>query len=166
MVEAYLNGIFPRSKALIAATRGLDRGRVSAKEALETLLDDVRDLIALQREAGFAYLSDGLLNWQDLFRPFVEAWEGLELGGLTRWFDNNTFYRQPMITGQLQPSPMAAGFAQAGLLPDGEAWQAVLPGPYTFLTLAENHHYPSPREALHALGEGLKTAASALREEG
>jgi 5-methyltetrahydropteroyltriglutamate--homocysteine methyltransferase len=166
MVEAYLNGIFPRSKALIAATRGLDRGRVSVAGAQEALEQDVRDLVALQLEAGFGYLSDGLLNWQDLFRPLVEAWEGLELGGLTRWFDNNTFYRQPVMSAPLLPHAMAKEFTQVGLLHDTHAWQAVLPGPYTFLTLAENHHYGSPREALHALTDGLKATASALREEG
>ncbi len=166
MVEAYLNGIFPRSSALIAATRGLDRGRVSEAGAQETLEQDVRDLVALQLEAGFDYISDGLLTWQDLFRPLVEAWDGLELGGLTRWFDNNTFYRQPVISSPLVPHPMPNQFAQVGLLPDTHEWQAVLPGPYTFLNLAENHHYGSPREALDALTDGLKATASALQAGG
>ena len=166
MLEAYLNGIFPRSEALIAATRGLDRGRVSEAEAQETLERDARELITLQVEAGFGYVSDGLLNWQDLFRPLVEAWEGLELGGLTRWFDNNTFYRQPVLSAPLIPHAMGKEFTQVESLPDSHIWQAVLPGPYTFLSLAENHHYGSPREALHALTRGLGTVGRALQEEG
>ncbi|MFQ5986887.1 MAG: hypothetical protein ACE5KQ_05970 [Thermoplasmata archaeon] len=166
MVEAYLNGIFPRSKALIAATRGLDRGRVTDAEARETFEGDVRDLVKLQLHAGFDYVSDGLLNWQDLFRPLAEAWEGLELGGLTRWFDNNSFYRQPVINTPVQPHSLAKEFLQTGLLPSGGRWQAVLPGPYTFLSLAENHHYPSERDAMAALTKGLHTVAADLRDLG
>ncbi|MFQ6013351.1 MAG: hypothetical protein ACE5LS_06880 [Thermoplasmata archaeon] len=166
MVEAYLNGIFPRSKALIGATRGLDRGRVPEAEVRATLEGDVRDLVAWQVEAGFGHVSDGLLNWPDLFRPFAGAWKGVELGGLTRWFDNNTFYRAPVITAPLQPRPVAKEFFQVGLLPDGHPWQAVLPGPYTFLTRAENHAYASSGEALHALADALKATAEDLREGG
>lgn len=166
MVEAYLNGIFPRSRSLIAATRGLDRGRVTEAEARETLEGDVRDLVKLQLQAGLGYVSDGLLNWQDLFRPFTEAWEGLALGGLTRWFDNNSFYRQPVINAPVQPHSLGKEFLQVGLLPKGQPWQAVLPGPYTFLTLAENHHYPAERDALEALTEGLRTVAGDLRDLG
>ncbi|MEE9592860.1 MAG: hypothetical protein V3W28_04685, partial [Thermoplasmata archaeon] len=129
MVEAYLNGIFPRSEALVAATRGLDRGRVTEAEAQETLEGDVRDLVRLQLQAGLDYVSDGLLNWQDLFRPFTEAWEGLELGGLTRWFDNNSFYRQPVINAPVQTHSLGKEFLHVGLLPNGQPWQAVLPGP-------------------------------------
>ncbi|MFQ5909001.1 MAG: hypothetical protein ACE5JE_09310 [Thermoplasmata archaeon] len=166
MVEAYLNGIFPRSQALIAATRGFDRGRVSESEVQEALEQDVQDLVALQLQAGFDYISDGLLNWQDLFRPFAETWDGLEPGGLTRWFDNNTFYRKPVIAGPLRPRPMAKAFLRIDSLPDTHPWQAVLPGPYTFLTLGEDHHHASPQEGLRALTDGLKTAATALGKEG
>ena len=49
-----------------------------------------------QREAGLDYLSDGLLNWQDIFRPFDEAARGLEPGPLTRFLNTNTFYRRTL----------------------------------------------------------------------
>ena len=39
-----------------------------------------------------------MLRWQDLFRPLLEASEGLDPGALTRFLDTNTFYRAPSAT--------------------------------------------------------------------
>jgi 5-methyltetrahydropteroyltriglutamate--homocysteine methyltransferase len=136
-LEAYLSGIFPRSEALVEATRSLDRKRISRQECEEVRNADVDAVIALQREAGLTYLTDGLLNWQDLFRPVVESCSGLKAEALMRWFDNNTFYRRPAVVG---------GVAMNDGLPheyfhvrqlDGEKWKAVLPGPYTLARASE-----------------------------
>jgi 5-methyltetrahydropteroyltriglutamate--homocysteine methyltransferase len=54
---------------------------------------------AVQQAAGVDFLGDGMLRWHDLFRPLVEASEGLEPGALTRFLDTNTFYRAPSVTG-------------------------------------------------------------------
>jgi 5-methyltetrahydropteroyltriglutamate--homocysteine methyltransferase len=49
----------------------------------------------VQQDAGLDLLADGMLRWQDVFRPFVESADGLETGALTRFLDTNTFYRAP-----------------------------------------------------------------------
>lgn len=165
-MEAYLTGIFPRSEALIAATRGFDRGRVSREEMAEVFRHDVREAVELQRGAGFNLLSDGLLNWQDLFRPLVEAWGGLTLGGLTRWYDNNTFFRQPAITSSLEPGPLPREYLRVDLIPRGARVKAVLPGPYTIYDLAEDRHYANPVEAVPDLGKCLRRVCDGLRELG
>jgi len=98
-VEAFAPGIYPRSEELVQATRDLDRGRTT-QEAVDAQVDrDLQLLVAAQQEAGLDLLSDGMLRWQDLFRPFVEAAEGLERGALTRFLDTNTFYRAPHADG-------------------------------------------------------------------
>ena len=56
--------------------------------------------MAAQQDAGLDLLSDGMLRWQDVFRPLVEAAEGLERGALTRFLDTNTFYRAPHAEGE------------------------------------------------------------------
>ena len=60
---------------------------------------DLDVLVSAESEAGFDLLSDGMLAWQDLFRPLVDASEGLEAGALTRFLDTNTFFRAPHATG-------------------------------------------------------------------
>jgi 5-methyltetrahydropteroyltriglutamate--homocysteine methyltransferase len=98
-VEAFAPGIYPRSEELVQATRDLDRGRTT-QEAVDAQVDlDLQHFVAAQQDAGLDLFSDGMLRWQDLFRPFVEAADGLERGALTRFLDTNTFYRAPHASG-------------------------------------------------------------------
>ena len=98
-MEAFAPGIYPRSEELVQATRDLDRGRTTQEAVDEQVDRDLQQLVAAQQDAGLDLLSDGMLRWQDLFRPFVEAADGLERGALTRFLDTNTFYRAPHAEG-------------------------------------------------------------------
>jgi len=94
-VKAFIPGLYPRSEALVQATRDLDRGRTSQDAVDEQVERDLTELVSAQQEAGVDLLADGMLRWQDIFRPFVEAADGLDTGALTRFLDTNTFYRAP-----------------------------------------------------------------------
>lgn len=128
-VRAYQPGLHPRSERVVAVTRGLERGRTSLDEVEAAFRQDVEDFVRVQREAGLDLFSDGLLRWQDLFRPLAES-AGLSARMLTRWFDNNAFFRAPEISAALQ------GFRGAHVpLPDAavpEPRVATLPSPYLF----------------------------------
>jgi 5-methyltetrahydropteroyltriglutamate--homocysteine methyltransferase len=143
-VKAFAPGIYPRSEALVQATRDLDRGRISADEAEQQLAVDRAALVSVQQEAGLDLLADGMLNWQDLFRPLVEESEGLEPGPLTRFLDTNTFYRAPRADG----SPRFTA-------PAGVDLATPLPGP-RLLTL------PSPFALAHAAGLDPQTVAEGV----
>ena len=97
-VRAYQHGIYPRSEALVQATRDIERGRTTQAAVDAVFEQDRRSFLDVQREAGLDYLSDGLLRWQDLFRALVESSEGLDAQVLVRWFNNNSFYRAPSAT--------------------------------------------------------------------
>jgi len=130
-IAAYLHGIYPRSEELVAATRDLDRGRTTAEAVSERYDQDLRELVAVQQEAGLDYLSDGLLRWHDLFRPLVEACPGLTRGALVRWFDNNTFYRAPEEHGEIVfTGSLASQYDTAGAVPEPRV--ATLPSPLLF----------------------------------
>ncbi len=85
-----LNGKYPRSEKLIKATRDYERNRIKYEELLLAYEEDYESLKELQK--GFKIISDGLLNWQDLLRPFSELLKS-EINGLRRYFETNTFYR-------------------------------------------------------------------------
>jgi 5-methyltetrahydropteroyltriglutamate--homocysteine methyltransferase len=123
-IKAYAPGIYPRSERLIQATRDLDRGRTSPEAVDEQFAQDLENLLALEEEAGLDLLSDGMLRWQDLFRPLVEATAGVEAGPLTRFLDTNTFYRAPVVEGEARlREPLPAPELPAG------RWLATLPAP-------------------------------------
>ena len=131
-VKAYAPGIYARSARLIGATRDLDRGRTSEEVVEKQRTEDLRSFINVQKEAGLDYVSDGLLGWQDIFRPFDEAAEGLEPGPLTRFLSTNTFFRAPAATAEAPrlPEPLGEPFFGVGKLPRGR-WLATLPSPYS-----------------------------------
>jgi 5-methyltetrahydropteroyltriglutamate--homocysteine methyltransferase len=129
-IETYQHGIYPRSEAVVAATRGLERGRTTADEVAQAVAADEATALMAQRDAGLDLISDGLLRWQDLFRPLVQATPGLDARSLVRWFDNNTFYRAPEATssiGTLEELGVADPRDLAGA-----RWVASLPSPYLF----------------------------------
>jgi 5-methyltetrahydropteroyltriglutamate--homocysteine methyltransferase len=97
-MEAFAPGIYPRSAELVQATRDLDRGRTTEEAVNEQAARDLAELVSVQQQAGLDLLADGMLRWQDLFRPLLEGAEGLETGALTRFLDTNTFYRAPHAT--------------------------------------------------------------------
>ncbi len=137
-IAAYQHGIYPRSEGVVAATRGLERGRTSMEEVDQAFRDDRQDFIAIQREAKLDYFSDGLLRWQDIFRPLVEASGGLDARTLIRWFDNNSFFRAPEVTGDLNLSAsLPAAFQDDDDLPVPRV--ATLPSPFLFSRAAQTH---------------------------
>lgn len=141
-LQAFVPGIYPRSEALVQATRDLDRGRTT-QEAVDQLVErDLAQLVSAQQAAGLDLVADGMLRWQDHFRPLLEAAGGLETGALTRFLDTNTFYRAPKATGQPRLSR-----------PLDERYVAPLPGP-RLVTL------PSP----FALARGTEVSPKAVAE--
>lgn len=128
-VAAYQHGIYPRSERVVQATRDIERGRTTPQHVDEAFAADRAEFLDLQRRAGLDFLSDGLLRWQDLFRPLVDGSEGMEAQVLVRWFDNNSFIRAPDLRGV----PKLTGLP-GWVLEDGipEPRVATLPSPYLF----------------------------------
>jgi 5-methyltetrahydropteroyltriglutamate--homocysteine methyltransferase len=124
-LKAYVPGIYPRSEALVQATRDLDRGRTTPEAVQEQRQADEQALVAAQEEAGLDLLTKGLLDWQDLFRPLAERSDGLAARPLTRFLDTNTFYRALLVDGE----PRLREPIPAPELPPGR-WFSTLPAPF------------------------------------
>jgi 5-methyltetrahydropteroyltriglutamate--homocysteine methyltransferase len=142
-IRAYAPGVYARSEELVQATRDLDRGRTTEEAVEEQRLADLRAFIEVQREAGLDYFSDGLLNWQDIFRPFDESAEGLRPGPLTRFLNTNTFYRAPAVEAETPKlgQPLSEPFFRIKELPQGR-WVATLPSPYSLAEQAAGEIEP------------------------
>jgi 5-methyltetrahydropteroyltriglutamate--homocysteine methyltransferase len=138
-IGCYLHGLYPRSEALVAATRDVDRGR-QPPHVVDAQRDvDRVEIVTLQRDAGLTLVSSGFLSWADLFRPLIDACPGLATGPLVRWFDNNTFVRTPVVSGPLELDLDLFGPERTDV--------GLLPGPYTFSQVATGG---GDREALMA----------------
>ena len=167
LVRTGLTGPFPRSEALVAATRDLDRGRTTpeAVEAIYAVSEG--EVLALEHRLGLDTVTAGYLRLSDLFRPIAETWEGFTVGPLTRWFETNTFYRQPI----LHAPPVRVPGAFAARLPpplraEPTRARAILPGPYTFAGLLDNRSGETEPALIHRLGRLLGEEARELRAAG
>ena len=149
-IKAYVPGIYARSEELVQATRDLDRGRTTLEAVEKQRVADVRSFLDAQREAELDYFSDGLLAWQDIFRPFDVAARGLKPGPLMRFLNTNTFYRAPAVTEEVPKlvEPLGEPYFRTGDLPRNR-WVATLPSPHTLAAAAAGDLTPK------AVAEGV-----------
>jgi 5-methyltetrahydropteroyltriglutamate--homocysteine methyltransferase len=167
MIEAHLTGSFPRSEELVEATRAAVRGKISLSDLEEAFRRDLAALVRFQIDAGLDFLVDGQLNWEDLFRPFSRLFTGIQLGGLARWFDNNTFYRKPIMIGKVRFSNAnVEQYFRSSLLPASNQKKAILPGPFTFATMSQNATSGSFADLVDDIAHELKETVKALRKAG
>jgi 5-methyltetrahydropteroyltriglutamate--homocysteine methyltransferase len=154
-LKAFAPGIYPRSEALVQATRDLERARTT-DEAVDAQFErDLTALVAAQEEAGLDLLSDGLLRWQDIFRPLAERAAALDARPLTRFLDTNTFFRAVLVDGEPRlVDPLAAPDLPAG------RWLATLPSPLAF-SIAAGGAVSAQALAAHVLAPQIEAFAAA-----
>lgn len=113
------------------------------REALRDVENEVvSEAVTEQEAAGLDWLTDGLVRWEDGQTYFADRLEGFKRGQLIRYFDTNTYYRQPVTTGPVRwKAPISVEdwkFAQARTR---KPVRPVITGPYTLSRLSENAHY-------------------------
>jgi len=102
---ATLVGAYPRTPLpgqpfrLRAAHARLERGEID-EAAFRAAQDElVREVVAEQMDAGLELLTDGQVRWDDQQTAIARGLAGFEITGLLRYFDTNTYYRQPRAIG-------------------------------------------------------------------
>lgn len=167
-VRITLTGPFPRSEEVVAATRDFDRQRITAEALEEVYVRAEGEVVALEQRLATDRLTAGYLRWPDLFRPIAESWGGFAVGPLTRWFETNTFFRQPILHA---PPERTSGALAARLPPSLRTVGAgrglvILPGPYTLVGLLENQSGETPESLVHRLGRLFADEVRELKGQG
>lgn len=149
----------PRPARLRNALNKLDRGQISAEE-VDALKDEVTvEVIEEQVNAGLDVITDGGIRWDDEVTYFARGLQGVTLNGLFRYFDTNTYYRQPVIKGPVAWEKAATvrdyEFAAAS---SSRPVKAILPAPYSLARLSIDEHYG---ERFESLVMDLATAVNA-----
>lgn len=163
-IKSFIYGIYPRSNTLAQLTRDVGRKRATREQLEKQQEADFNGLLALQNEQGFTYIEDGKLPWQDIFRPLVEATNGLTVGPLTRWFDNNSFFRQPIINGKLTLDAKKLDSYFPTITPTS-AWKVMLPSPFLFAKLSHGNGF-SFEEKLNQTTKIINILIDSLEKKG
>ena len=132
----------PEEQVLRRALGQYDRKEID-QAALERIKDEVtRTAIEEQIEAGVEVVTDGQIRWDDPVTYLARKIKGFTLTGLIRYFDTNTFYRQPICEGELAAAGelVVKDFQLANAIGSAPV-KALLTGPYTLAKLCEDRHY-------------------------
>src|SRR5258708_2869405 len=172
-VKTTVIGAFPKisdqpgGQELRQALHKQDRGELTEKD-LDAVYDQVTaGAIAELEAAGIDIINDGQVRWDDLLAPFANAWQGVKRGPLERFYDNNTYFRQPTIEGPIKSdgTTLVKAFKYAKSKAKGEL-KAAVAGPMTFGTLAIDKHYTSLEDRVLAIADAIAADVKALGAAG
>jgi 5-methyltetrahydropteroyltriglutamate--homocysteine methyltransferase len=122
-----------------------------------------REVVEHQSDVGLDRVVEGQLRWDDNLAHPLTVHDSVDTGGIVRYYDNNNFYRDPQIRGELDFSGDVAGELEAAAdLTD--RLQAVLPGPYSLSDLATDEHYGTEEDLLAGVAEFLAGEVDAFPE--
>ena len=120
--------------------------------------------------AGVEIINDGQIRWDDLLAPFARAWRNTERGPLERFYDNNTYFRQPIIKGPIETDgqTLVRDFKFADGTPHGTAHlKGAVCGPLTFATLtAQDTHYKDLEARTLAAADAIAKELAGLKAAG
>ena len=150
-------GGFHRPRFLRHTLRDVEKGSLPLGLEEEFLKVATAEVIGAQLASGMRYVTDGMLDWHDIFRPFVEVWRNVYPDGLLRYFDNNFFYRIPVFRDEPEPSrpvlaPRVRAFKE---LVEPADLKVVIPGPLTFTLLSKNESELSKEELARSIARVL-----------
>ncbi len=157
----------PRPARLRAAIARLDRGDITPAELAQVEDEVTIEVIQEQVEAGVDLISDGQVRWEDDQTYIMRRLSGVEIGGLQRYLDTNTYYRQPEIVGPLAwREPVLVRDYRFAAEHSPRPVKAIVTGPYTLAALSLDKHYGSRRELVLALAAELRQEIQALAQAG
>lgn len=113
------------------------------------------ELIDIQTDAGLDRVVEGQGRWDDMLAHPLVVSESVETRGIVRYYNNNNFYREPVVTEKLSPTGDVAAELDATVEQATAPVQAVLPGPYSLADLATDDHYGDDAEFLSAIASFL-----------
>lgn len=132
-------------------------------DEIEAMYDNVREsLVERQQDAGLDRVVEGQARWDDMIAHPLTVHDSVDTRGIVRYYNNNNFYREPVVTGALDFDGDVAAELEAtrSLVDDG--FQAVLPGPWSLADLATDEYYGNEAEFLGAIADFLADEAAAF----
>jgi len=158
LISSYTFGIYPRSEELIEATR-------KNTENLDSLFQsETEGYISAQKNATLGFVSDPLLKWDDIFRPFSNL-SGVTPTALNRIYEMNTFYRVLSFDGSAFTD--GGNTVKSNLdssLPKNKT--VAIPEPFTFAELHSSNEFKRKEDFVITLAKMLRVEIDSLVESG
>ncbi len=160
-------GDAPEEQRLRRAIARFEEGKIDGDALRAAEREVIGDVVREQVAAGIDLATDGQITWYDSQSHFARRLEGFEVNGLVRYFDTNTYYRQPVRTGvhRWTRPVVLDDWRAAREAADGTPVKAVVTGPYTLASLAKLGA-ARRRDVVPELADTLAHEVSALASAG
>lgn len=173
MVHTTVVGNYPRigdtydEQLLRRAIARFDKGEITEAGVQEAEREVVQSVLREQADAGIDVPTDGQVTWYDSQSHIARGLEGIEIGGLVRYFDTNTYYRQPIVVGPVAwKGPILVDEWRFAQDHSPKPVKAVLTGPATLAALALDHRHSDRRSLTADLATALSQEVRALVKAG
>jgi 5-methyltetrahydropteroyltriglutamate--homocysteine methyltransferase len=157
-----------------------DRGEKTAADLADAEDFMTRRAIEDQARAGLDVITDGQIRWYDPISHFAGKLSGVKINGLLRYFDTNSYFRQPVLAarperrGAILANEFRFACNALGALstPAGKAGKlkvkAVITGPHTLgkFSLVENPEMSALEARVEAYAAALAAEIHALADAG
>lgn len=166
-------GSFPRigegenGQKLRKAFHDFDKGRLNSAELLEVERGITVQAISLQQEAGLDLLTDGQICWRDPVSHIMMSLSGVRSGSMIRFFDTNTYFRQPVISGRITGAlPVLANEYYFARGRTDRPIKPVITGPYTLTKLSINEAYKDEVSLLEDIADVIACEVEEMAKAG
>lgn len=162
-------GYFPRPDYLIETLKeveGYQKDGLGQSDEVVEVFDEGRDqVMEIQRNAGIDLPTEGQLAWDDIIVYPATRLDGVEMNGIIRYYDNNRFYRRPIVQDAPEGEELTLDdFTKAREI--NRNTKAVMAGPYSLADLSEDEHYGDEAELALGYADVVNDELRALDEEG
>ncbi len=145
----------------------LQRGEISPDD-LRRVEDEVTaEVLREQAEAGIDVVTDGQIRWEDGLTYFARRLTGFTINGLQRYFDTNIYYRQPVVTAEVEwRGPITVADYAFAAAHSPRPVKPVVTGPFTLAVLSRDEFYGNRDQLVMALAAALNRELRALAAAG
>ncbi len=157
----------PEEQKLRRAFAGLEKGKITEAEYKSAQDELISEILTIQESAGIEIVTDGLIRWYDHASHLARNLNGFEINGLLRFFDTNTYFRQPIISDKISGGNGAMA-DEAGFLAEktSRTAKAVILGPYSMMRMSQNSSSINREELIEKLGTIIGSEISRMGAAG
>ncbi|MCK4359384.1 MAG: hypothetical protein KAW92_11725 [Candidatus Cloacimonetes bacterium] len=150
-----------------------DKGKLSWEGKEAEIRETKCRVVQAQVSAGLDVVTDGMVRWQDEISYLMPKFYGVELGGLSRWFDTNFYYRVPLIKSEVFVMPYTLSLKDSVEFPEinekitkSIRKKLILTGPYTLAKMSINKGYKHFENLVYDLSMFMKIEIEYLISKG
>lgn len=173
MIRTTVVGSYPKISSdkkmpnLRNALNQFEQKKISEEKLEEVYKATTLRVLKEQEDAGIDIITDGQIRWDDLLTPFAKNIKGCEINGLLRFFDNNFYYRKPVIkSGMVFREYTTLEDYKFARTNSPKSLKVVLPGSLTWAKLSLNQYYKDLESSVIDYSQILQKEVKRLDQEG